>query len=130
MSDFENRVNSLLSEWKSTFGLNQWDIQWEFADDEEQETMASIWCVPNTRSALLKLNREWGERDDLESVIVHELVHALISPISRSIDVVFDNHNLSNDTIDLYNNVEEQVIDKITKAFLSMRSTKCLIISQ
>lgn len=118
----ETDISLLISKWMGILGLSQWSIKWEYTNDEEQETLASIWCVPNTRTAVLRIQETWDEDFDLEDIVVHEMVHVLISPISRSIDVIFDNHDVTNDTIDLYNNIEEQVIDKIAKSFLSMRS--------
>lgn len=118
----ETDISLLISKWMGILGLSQWSIKWEYTNDEEQETLASIWCVPNTRTAVLRIQETWDEGFDLEDIVVHEMVHVLISPISRSIDVIFDNHDVTNDTIDLYNNIEEQVIDKIAKSFLSMRS--------
>lgn len=104
----------------SWMGLTDWTLQ-VINDSPDDTSMAEIDCIYGQRLAKIALSDEWDtytpttQRDTL----VHELVHAILSPLTQMADDMLDVTAGPNATAAkaALSNVEEWVTDAIALAW-------------
>ena len=109
------RVQRLFGEWCTQLGLNWWDVQCSYFDKSkpfkrQHGTVAAMTIVADWRygTAYISVNTPGCARlddDELERVVVHELVHALVNEMRLT--------GLDH---------EERVVTTLTKAFMWTRN--------
>jgi hypothetical protein len=91
--ELKKRVGKHLTKWQAPMGLRWWDIQivWDRSYASNQalaaETDMNLWKYRTaTITFYLPKIAELKEDVDVEKVVVHELCHVLLSPISVSME--------------------------------------------
>ena len=121
-----HRDNRLIREYTeelaSQMGLADWTIEIRF-DPTDTDTYAEIECVYGQRLARIGVNRNWFTytREMQRDTLVHELVHALIAPLSQMaydmVDALTDNEGAQAAAKAALAGSEEWVVDPISIAW-------------
>ena len=84
MFDFDN-IQSHLSKWQEILRLRDWDIKLEFVDNEWRKT-GDIKIDEDDKKAILLINNCNPKQTNIESVIIHELLHIKLWGMDQMIE--------------------------------------------
>lgn len=115
-------VREYAEDLASYMGLADWTIQVTFESCTD-DTLAEIECVYGQRLARITLVKHWlcMPREDQRDTLVHELVHALLAPLSQMaydmVDALTDNEGAQAAAKAALAGSEEWVVDPISIAW-------------
>ncbi len=84
------RIKTLITEsikkWKKLLYLEHWELNVTFIDDPDLDCYAS--CTPEYFALRAEIEFNLNELDekDIESVVIHELLHVLLAPMENIIE--------------------------------------------
>lgn len=122
-ADYEKlkkRINDLVHEWRHLMKLDRMRINCTFDRSYSSEPAGMAALTTMDRWKYLEFDIHWflptlaeyDDPEDLEQVVVHELVHVLLAPISRN--MVPSDHDYQADLM-------EMVTSQAEAAFLNLR---------
>lgn len=115
-------IREYTQELASQMGLADWTIEIRL-DPTDSDTYAEIECVYGQRLARIGINRNWltYTRELQRDTLVHELVHALIAPLSQMaydmVDALTENEGAQAAAKAALAGSEEWVVDPISIAW-------------
>lgn len=115
-------VREYAEDLASYMGLADWNIEITYLSCDE-DTLAEIECVYGQRLARITLAKNWLSlgRDTQRDTLVHELVHALIAPLSQMaydmVDALTENEGAQAAAKAALAGSEEWVVDPISIAW-------------
>lgn len=121
LSGDKKKVLSLLEEWKSTLFLDQWTINIGYMHkDDEQGTLADIEAKHEYFDATVRIFPSfWSLPEDRrESTLVHELIHAVISPVASGYEDMAEGKFVSQTS---FSRLNEATTQHITNIIMSLK---------
>ena len=128
---FENisQVETLLKKWQDILCLNDWDISLYEVKQEWRKT-ADIKIDSDDRTAVLMINAFNPKSSNLESLVVHELMHlklwGLDQTIEQLINLVFgedESDSKREYAMTKFMEVLEPTVADLTRSFISLESS-------
>ena len=87
MKALERKVHRYVDKYQPLFGLNHWLISISFASMDKEIGYAGCEANPVYREAILTFDLdklvERGQKDRLENIVIHELMHCRQSPLAE-----------------------------------------------
>ena len=117
------RMQPFMAYWMDRLGLGGWDISWELVDTLPGEaTLAIVTQQGSYTTAHVKFTRKGVDGIptpyEIETVIIHELLHVLANPLS-----VFERDELggAGRTAERLHAAVERVVDNISMILYNLR---------
>jgi hypothetical protein len=122
----EKAVSAILTKWRTFLGIDsRWHITVKVFDEDEnwpfEDAVAAIRPSPGYFQANLRLNKKACEEDGhtLEHIVLHELVHIVLWPLSRvARDGLGEDHEAT------WRDIMEATVEQMTRALLRKREVK------
>jgi len=84
MFDF-NEIQSILQKWQDILRLRDWDIKLELVNNEWRKT-GDVKIDEDDKKAILLINNCNPKQTNIESVIIHELLHIKLYGLDQMIE--------------------------------------------
>jgi hypothetical protein len=117
-------ISAILSKWRPLLGIDgRWDINVRIYTDGEtwphEGAAAAVRSMPGYFQASLHLDAKACEEDadTLEHIILHELVHIVLWPLS-----VMARNGLGDDHEESFRDTNEAATEQLTRALLRKRA--------
>jgi len=121
-----SEVEKCVIKWQSTLRLSDWEIRVHEVNQEWRKT-ADIKIDSDDRRAVLMINGFNPKSNNLESLVVHELLHlklwGLDQTIEQLINIVFgeDDSDPKHDyAMTKFMEILEPTVEDLTKSFMSL----------
>jgi len=85
----ENELVMLLSKWQSILRLRDWDLKLELVTKEWRKT-GDVKIDLDNKAAIVLINNCNPHRLNIESVIIHELIHIKLWGMDQMIETLFE----------------------------------------
>ena len=83
-----NEVQAILTKWQDILRLNDWDIKLEFVTCDWRKT-GDIKIDEDDKKAILLINNFNPKQTNIESLIIHELLHVKLWGMDQMIETLF-----------------------------------------
>ena len=80
-----NEIQSYLEKWQNILRLKDWDIKLEFINNEWRKT-GDVKIDEDNKVAILLINNYNPKQTNIESVIIHELLHIKLYGLDQMIE--------------------------------------------
>lgn len=118
--DVPEWVVDFVEEWKSILRLEGWTIR--VISTRLDDCYGSCLAQSAIHSAVIKIDFDEIEEhnQDPKAVLLHELVHIVFCPIQDYQDMIMSKNKKLKNSLILFDNALEQVVDRTTKALMVM----------
>ena len=120
----ERRARELFEKYLKKLRITpQWDVELRFVRDPEWKKTGDFKLDCDDRKAILLLNAENPQQENVEEVIVHELMHIKLYPLDQVteslIEANFESGTAASDfAYRQFFTALEQTVEELTKCFL------------
>lgn len=88
----DKRINGAITKWRMILLMEDWDIEWRFDDSVGVDGQVHAYPNDHQIKIVFKPLVQGYKDEELERLVAHELLHAVLQPISDYFGPWVDGH--------------------------------------